>query len=491
MKKKFLAASLVCSLLLTLCAASCTKKNDEKSDLPSDIESEIILDEQGGTNDKEKDPVETLPRNNAFDSIPSKDFGGREFVIVTTEPDFCDSEEDKGIIGSELYARNRAIEEKFNIKITCVQADELSIRSTLQQDEEQKPDLIYAPQSTIAYCSGSDLLMNIYSLPYFEYEKEHTQPELLKALSQSDTSFGIYGDAAYDERSVWCVYYNKDILSYLGFVDAYDLVREDKWTWDMFLAIAEGAMLDTDNNRRFTAGTDRFGYSAAMNTSDFANAVFASFGKTYFSKDEDGFIKMDFAESDEDKYISTLLEICVSHKAKYPKQNPGNEAFEAFEKGQLAFFCDKLSTASLLADSEVKWGILPMPKLYASDESYHSLVDPSVCGYAVPFGASDSSLSGLVLNAIYAYNSSYGTDVSEKHWVYHYLSDNTAALGMLEVLKTPVYDIAYAFGEGMPEVSMASYELLQQVTERNVAFSSLYIQNEKPFSDFVRNKFVN
>lgn len=486
MKKRAFALFL-CLLFLV----GCTKKEGEVT-TPPDIEEAVVENTPENETAEEKNDEKTA-KSDAFDSIESMDFGGREFVILTTEAQFAASEDGKGIVGEELYKRNKAIEEKFNIKIICKEVDRNSIKPSLQSanSENPLPDLIYAPQDTIASCAGSELVMNIYSVPYFGYDKEYTNPELLSSLSQSDTTFGVYGDAAYDERSVWCVYYNKAVLNYLGFPDPYELVENNTWTWDMFLAISEGAMLDLDGNKKMQVGKDRFGYSSSMNTSSFASAVFASFGKKFFSVDEEGFLKMDYAVTDDDDYISQIRNICVTNKAKYPADDPGAVALDEFNNGRLAFFCEKLSMASTLAYSPVEWGILPMPKRSPEQESYYSWVDSSVCGYAVPYGVSDSSLSGRVIDAICAYEASYGTDIVDLSWTYYYLRDNNSVLAMRDAIRGAVYDVAYAFGEGMADFSMVSYDLLQSVMEKNVKFSNLYNQSVKPFSAFVRQKFVH
>jgi hypothetical protein len=271
------------------------------------------------------------------------------------------------------------------------------------------------------------------------------------------------------------------------------MVKDGSWTWEKFLEIANGAMADLDGNKKMSKEKDRFGYSSSMNTSSFANAVFASFGKTYFSKDEDGFFKMDFAEKEDDRYISLLRKICLKDKSKFPGNNPGAEAFEAFSEGRLAFFCEKLSYAPSLAYISSDWGILPLPKKDSSQEKYYTLCDGTTNGYAVPQNISDSNLSGKVLDAIYLYDYCYGKEeeVVRTAYTFYYFRDNDSALAFSLIKKGIIYDAAYAFGAGMADFSMASYDILRSYLENDVAFTALYSQNEKPFYNFIRQKFVH
>ena len=271
------------------------------------------------------------------------------------------------------------------------------------------------------------------------------------------------------------------------------MVNDGSWTWEKFLEISNAAVSDLDGNKRMSKNKDRYGYSSAMNTSSFASAVFTSFGKKYFSRDEEGYFTMSFAETEEDEYISLLRRICVTDKAKFPGNDPGAEALDAFSENRLAFFCERLSYASSLAYVKANWGILPMPKRNAEQENYYSLADGTTHGYAVPQKVKDSNLSGKVLDAIYLYNSSYGeTDNTvQLAFTYYYLRDNDSASVLSLIEKGTVYDAAFAFGAGMPDFSMASYGLIRSCLENNVNFSHLYTQNQKPFSAFVRQRFTN
>ncbi len=472
-------------LFLCGCAAKNTEFKDEISAPLKDNQPDEDLQEP----DLEQETEKTL-----FDLIPNEDFGGREFVIATTDEAFTDSQENSGIIGKALFNRNRAIEEKFNIKIKAVPVKDTLLQTQLQSPQNSGAfDLIYAPMDTISVCGANGLLMNIYSVPFFGVEKEYTQGYITKSLSQNDTVFGVYGDAAYDDRNMWCVYYNKDILSELGYTDIYSMVDDGSWTWEKFLEISNEALSDLDGNKRMSKQKDRYGYSSLMNTSSFASAVFASFGKTYFSRDDEGFFRMDFAESDEDEYFDLLKRICLKDLAKFPGNDPGTEAFDAFSQGRLAFLCEKLSIASSLAYIPANWGILPMPKMSAEQDKYYSLLDGSTHGFAVPQKISDSALSGKVLDAIYLYDYSFGKEENtvKTAFTYYYLRDSASSKAISVIKEGKVYDAAFAFGAGMPDFSLASYGLLRSCLENNISFNQLYTQNEKPFSAFVRNEFVN
>lgn len=468
---KKLLLSFLCISLCILQSCTAPAVDEIQPDMQQDVTAQIQHDHQ----------------EDVFSQIPREDFGGREFVILTTDEAFCDSAEKSGIIGTELYNRNRAIEEKFNIKIRAVTVRDSAVQSSISSGGY---DLVYAPMNTLAASAGNGHTMNIYSVPFFDYDAEYVQPELISSLTQSETLFAVFGDAAYDTRSLWAVYYNKDVISELGY-DVNALVDEGAWTWEKFLEISNAALLDVDKNKKMRAADDRFGYASTLHTTDFADAVFASLGKKFFTHNAEGNFEMSFAETDDDKYISFVRDICVKNKARYPSDKPGNAAYNAFCEGRLAFFCEKLSYASKLAYAPCNWGVVPMPKRDVSQPDYLSLADKTTCGYAVPYGVTDSALCGKVLSAIYAYDFSRGTDVVRDAWTYYYLRDNSSSANIRKISENPVYDAAFVFGDTYADFRMTSYEILHSVTGKNANFTHLYNQNKKPFSDFIKRQFYH
>ena len=496
--KKQAVSALTAALLLLLPTAGCSEKADIASDKPQNAaeESENIESaENTAPTDGKNESTESGShdaREDYFAALPSADYGGREFVIAATDPQFVGSEEQSGIIGGYLYNRNRAIEEKFNIKITVKTVSEAEVQTGLMAQTDDAPfaDLLYAPMEESARCAGQNLLMNLYSVPFFDYDAPYCEPETQKNLTVADTAYSIYGDAAFDQRAAWCVFYNKDLLSAAGFSPE-KTVSEGTWTWDELLTESESVRADLNENGRMTADTDRFGYSAAMNTTALCRAAFATFGKHYFARDNDGLYAMDFDITEDDDYVSILRRLCVTEPTLFPMRNPGSAAYDAFSENRLAFFMGPLSYASTLAYSEINWGILPMPNRFA-DTEYKSLVDPmTACGYSVPYGVRDSDLCGRVLTALYAYEASHGAEIVQNAWIYYYLRDNTSAAMLTPILQNRVYDIAYTCGEGYPDFAIASYELLSSVMENNVRFSTLYAQNKETFGAFMLKEFVH
>ncbi len=485
--KKRIFTLLLCAACITACC-SCGNKDTENIGNETQVPADGITESATAHPKAEAEP---LARTDYFALLPDEDYGGREFIIAATDTRFADAQTAGGIVGAALEQRIAAIEQKYNISIKVIptEADAVKGRLAVSGDENYFCDLLYIPMDTVSTCAEDGLLMNIYSLPFFDENAEYTQAEHTGISAQNSTAYGLYGNAAFDDRYAWCVYYNKYYMNGLGY-DPAALAASGEWTWDKFLEIASAATADIDNNGRMNAKTDRFGYASADHTEGFAQAVFASFGKKYFTADDSGLFAMDFAVTEQDNYFSEIKNICAESDALYPDRTPGEDAFAAFAEGRLAFLCDKLTLAEKLAYLPMEWGVVPMPKRNIQQESYINLTDGSVCGYSVPATVADSILSGKVLNAIYAYDYSYGADTVQQAWTYYYLRDNTASVNVKNICNTNIYDSAHAWCADQT-IYGASAGLIKTALERNVDFSKLYDSTNETFAEYIREKFTH
>ena len=66
----------------------------------------------------EEAETEETSYDQLLESLPDHNYGGKSFRIATDTTSLIFSKNSAGITGKELYLRNRAIEEKYNIKIT-------------------------------------------------------------------------------------------------------------------------------------------------------------------------------------------------------------------------------------------------------------------------------------------------------------------------------------------------------------------------------------
>ena len=106
---------------------------------------------------------------------------------------------------------------------------------------------------------------------------------------------------------------------------------------------------------------------------------------------------------------------------------------------------DRLYLMSWMPNSTQNWGILPLPKLTESQESYITLAAPETLFFAMQKNTVDSAKASVVMSALNA--ASYGV-LSEAYTHYamnHLLRDNDSANMLAIISASRSFDFALAF----------------------------------------------
>ena len=169
MKLKQITALLLASLLLASCASAGTSEV-ETTGAATDAETTINTAEL----------TEMEKRALMEDDLPEKDFGGKDFRISTKRGMMyeIDEEEETGdIIEDALYARNRRIEERFNIKIVPVitEANDGNTHVNEVRKSIMAADDAFDLSATYVFTSGplvtDGCFLNWLNMPYNDLSK--------------------------------------------------------------------------------------------------------------------------------------------------------------------------------------------------------------------------------------------------------------------------------------------------------------------------------
>lgn len=445
--KRRLPAALTLLLAAALCACVATPSKNGTVSSPSEISKADTVSSIGDG---------YLTAQQWLDTLDSYDYNGYRFSVATTqERSFVQDEEGSGLIGKAAYERNLLVESKYNIKIVeklYAGDDLLPEQRTASLSGTVIGDIIASKADDIAVLADNGLLLNLYSLPYFDPFADYMDVQAVKDCTIANTMYAMYG-TVYDIRNnLWATFYNKDVMNELSLADPYDLVISGKWTWDVFLDMANSA-----REGKFS------GFASYFNGDDdtgLANAVWQSGGQKYLG---DSFrdtsltidIDPDFAET----VRSAVKNVTKNNKSRF--SGSGQESIGKFGDGTMLFFVYEVAVASTIIDKECSWGILPMPKADESQEDYHCWVDPQAIAVAVASSTPDTERTGRILAAMCA--ASYETVGSalEQTYLNYYLSDNRSAVMLLNyVFGSVQIDPVHIYGEGMIELGKETYQIV-------------------------------
>jgi hypothetical protein len=479
---KRLILILLTILCITALLASC--RNDNAAD----------IDSGGGKNENETDTLEaeaavdTLEaRKSVSDNVPDLDFGGAEFRIVvqTFDRETMIAEEETGdTISDAVYARNNAIEDRFNVKISVYDDTYDKINAYAEQ-------AILANENAFELFCGqavatSSLVIKNYMMPwqevkYVDFSREWWSQSTVDDLTVKDKTFVAIGDLALTAMSkTYCMYFDKVKAADYDLPDIYSIVDEGKWTLETMTNLTKD--IYTDINGDGAKDTeDYFGFATDPNSN--LVAYLWAFDNPVMHKNADGIPELAIKTEKINSICEKLYELLFNTQGAYSDYKyVGRHGYSAelgidFFKAGKALFANSTIGASIseLRDFENDYGIIPYPKFDENQERYLTMSDGSHSVMAVAATAQNTDMIGAVTEALCAeswktvHPAYYDVALKVKE------ARDEQSIAMLDMIVAGrIYDFGYIYDnwQGM------SFCLEQIFVQGSSNFESYYEANE-------------
>lgn len=467
-------SKLIISLLLamSLVQSSCglIVFNDPvgSTELPDDTTSLETSDTtvSAETEPEEPKPVRDLREESEkrLSELVYRDLGASSVIIASAVSAnlICPSGETESEVVASRNLMTRAVEEKYGTKILV---NPVNVSTMLDEakaayaSDMYYADLMAVPQSMVGAFYAAGILSNMYSLPFTDYTKEYYYEELNEAAVIGNTLYAVSGAASFDPDSLGCVYFNRELVG----DDVYKLVTEGKWTLDKYAELAKNAnTLDLVN-----------GHGSGLDCDEYIELLVASIGIKYVTNAKGQLPTLSYMDDimmseRADEAVDQIYELLFSDKT-YTQSG----AYEGFDSGELIFYTDRLSSTALLADSDTRWGLLPMPK-YDESESYRSPMSSDSPVFCALLNTPNAETSGLVLEALNAVSYEYVEDIYFSTLRDHYLRDNSS-INMLEIiLSSPYADFTSMMSSGFKNLAGATSEALRNAVTSTASLNAYY-----------------
>ncbi len=397
-------------LLAALMAAGCGSQSTGDDTRAEDTSSDTVTEAPGGDEiDYENMSfIEKLTynREQIDDGLPQKDYGGEAFRIGFLwfdeshmySMDWLAEGETGEVINDAVYARNRAVEERFNVELEFVKHASKTYESDMRTPilaNEDAYDMMSMHPSFYRNSLLGGLLANFDELPYVDLSKPWWMSDSVKSLSLDDEIYLAYGAATgitlLADSPV--MYFNKKLAGDYGMDNLYDLVREGGWTLDTFLTLTKDGWRDLDGNGSVN-DADQFGY--VVPEKHFYR-LFWSLGGRYIEKDSDGGLTL-FTNAEKVYGIFDKVGDLLINDNTFI--NPGWD-ITVFVKGRSLFANGNMSCAlNVLRDTDFAYGILPNFKL--DEQQDHYLTNGGGGPLAVPITCSDFERTSILMEALCA-----------------------------------------------------------------------------------------
>lgn len=446
--KRFVTLLLLFVMLLT-CLVSCKGGEDNSGSMSL-----------GETSQSEYQDAEGnyVPRHEV------KDFEGKEFSIIVRGPAYGTYQSDDFTTESELYGeliddavkrRNDTVERLYGITINVTRSDKvyndvlLDCQSNLGTYDAVMPSL-----SELSRFASDGYLYELTSLNNFDINAPWYDKNCTEAFSIGNKVYFTTGDITIlNKVNTPSILFNKEMASkYFPEEDFYQLVRDNKWTFDKLIESAK-----TVNSIATPDGSysDENIYGMVAAYGDPAIFYGAS-GELIADKDENDFPVLTIGKTERSvtlaqKILQVFNEADWIIYAQECADPIWETSFAIFYEGRALFRPSVFSaTTKLRSLSQIEFGVLPTPLIDETQTKYNSYCTTgATAGIAIPICAQDPEYSAYIIEACSAWAKNYLTTAYyEVNLRYRDLRDDESEEMLDIIFDNIVYDVGQCYDFG-------------------------------------------
>ena len=384
---------LLAALMLASALTSCSGSDDTPDDLSS------TADPSAGTTDAvtEADPLaDPIPADLRFDGYTFRLYGdGADTKVFAT---VYRAEEVGETVNDAIYNRNKAVEDRFGIKITHVQS--VGNKNSLYKDAitnisagDDFADLVCGESLNQVYLQNG--LVNLYDVEALDLERVWWLPaadsQTVNGKLYTVQSALSYNILAYAR----VIFMNTDLAKANNIAIPYDDVREGTWTLDKWINMTKDFYKDVNGDGQRDPGDI---YGMIMCGNQYATAE--CFGVESVIMNEQGTALIDNVMSREfqtymEKTCSWLYGGNVGFQWQ-DKNGGGWDVAAQFRDGKMLTGLNFMQNlVNLIAEFDFSYTILPVPKLDENQENYRA--GSTGNNFAIPTTVKDVERDGYII----------------------------------------------------------------------------------------------
>jgi len=396
-------------------------------------------------------------------TLPDADFDGEDVVFIVRgdtdiywkEKDYYAEMENGEPFNDAVYTRNRKVEERYNVNIKEIRAQDVYGESRKQiLADSVEFDMMSMHIQNSALLAQQGFLLDLYEVPNLQLDREWWDQRHNDDMNMYNKLFFSLGDInTIDNDATWVVLFNKDISENYGMADHYGLVNDKKWTLDVLHANCLNATADLNGDGVLTP-EDQWG---AVNQYECAYALAASAGIKSVKKTADDSFELDintpYAVSVMEKIYAFMTDGNAQVKADDPAfsgkySNIWTEInVNSFLESRALYYISPMCTVPFFRGMEQNFGLVPLPMYEENQSSYNSpLQYNNATAISFPVASRDIERSSLIVEMMAAESADtiikayYDINLKTK------LARDDESVAMLDLLFAErLYDIGIAF----------------------------------------------
>ncbi len=328
--------------------------------------------------------------------------------------------------------------------------------------------------SQAAY-SGYLTDLNSDEMPYIDLTKSWWDQTANASLMIDNKMFYTTGDISLTDNIITnCIMFNKDLIANTdGMNDPYEMVNNNKWTWDNFtLEVKKIDQMDEDGNG-IMDHNDKYGL---LTWNDALLAAFSSSRSAIASINADNEIELTAYNPTSVAMISAYISLIQNAGSVYNYQVLGNSQWDTervrmFDEGRAAYSMTTFNTVPKHRNSQTNFGILPFPKLSEEQEQYGHLVSAFHCQFVcVPIVYDDAErTSGIIEELAYIGQKKLTPAYYTQTLVGQYVRDDESVEMLDIIFASAVYDVGIYY-----KVGQLSSNIMTMAKTKQNNFTSIY-----------------
>ncbi len=444
-----LIAALCLCISMILPVLSCAETS-------GDIETELT-DPAGIANTTA--PEDSEPEETEYPFL-DVNYGGEEFVIFNSEPkhnmlmNVLTDDTNGEPVNDAQYTAMVKVEEKYKIDLVEYQCgwDNMlvEIENTCSTGDDLY-DVAYLKSTEVGAMFTRNYLHNLYDVQNLNIDMPWWNQQMKEdATLLGNHLYYLSSDAhLMTFEGTWGIYFNKTIADNVGLTSLYDEVYNNTWTLERLTELAkQGASQNGDPSWDFDAnGSSVYGMASFKNL---INALMVGCNEHYCLKDADGVPYYALLNSQTVYDVTDTIAALTGSTADgtYISANSTGKHYtkDIFAQNRALFMGGELKAgASELKNMSNPYGILPIPKYNADQETYLSNMYWASLIMTIPTSCSDVERTAAVMDALSYYAWQDVLPVYYDRLCYRGMSDSDSVVMLDIISKTRYLNWAIAY----------------------------------------------
>lgn len=417
------------------------------------------------------------------------DYNGRQFTILSAgngdiENDFNYEEDNENytVLEKAQYERVLTMENAFNIDIIEDIKKGYSSASSGQpgpgytsintqvQSGTANYDLCLIAGYDVSQLATIGYLYDMNSIPGIDLTKSYWDQNATNSLGVKDVVFFTTGEITVsDNKSAYCIMFNKKLANDYNIEDPYDLVHGGKWTIEKLTEISKLVSEDL-NQDGILDGEDRYGL---LVWDDSITGMVNGAGQRCATINDKGEIELTLYNEITLDALNKYSEIAYdeTHALQYQRLNNSGPGDKWWSNNQGLFFTTLIGEVPDFREMENDFGVLPYPKLTEAQDKHYTTISPFNSQFmCVPAVVSDILCVGTITEALAYYGE---RDITPALYditlVGKSLRDVESSAMLDMIFENIVYDLGYYY-----QLGPYNKQLIIMLREKNAGWQSMY-----------------